>query len=151
MKWAAVTLLVMGLSGCGSAVNSEYNSANLGDQTPQQQWANLSPQNYVYTAQRSCFCTSEYTRQIRVVVSKGSVVSATYLDSGTMVSAQVLKSLRTVDQWFAYIRKGQEKPFHQLEVSYDPKLGYPTRIYGDINARIADDEQTVTLSDLAIQ
>ena len=99
--------------------------------------------------QRDCYCAPEYVRSMRVYVRGGYVTGARYLDDNTVVSAKVLKSLRTVDEWFIYIEKGREKPFYRLDVTYHPKQGYPAHIQADVRERVADDEQTVTMGKLS--
>jgi inosine/xanthosine triphosphate pyrophosphatase family protein len=42
----------------------------------------------------------------------------------------------------------EESRAESLTVKYDPELGYPTEISVDINEQTADDEYTLTISDL---
>ncbi len=85
---------------------------------------------------------------MRVSVRGGNVRGAMYLHTSRSVPDHVLRSLRTVEEWFAYIEIGKQKPFFRLEVEYDVVLGHPIRIYSDVSERVADDEQTVTITDL---
>ena len=138
-RYLLCLILVLGLSSCGGlqAVDD-----------PQQQWQKLALTDYDYEVQRGCFCTTDYIRAMQVSVRDGGVQSAIYLDDSTAVSSKVLKSLRTVDEWFAYIEKGRTKPFYRLEVTYHPRQGYPAHIQADVRERVADDEQTVTIGKL---
>ena len=128
------------LSGCGGVKTAP---------DPLQQWQGLSLENYDYEIKRDLFSTPQYTRAMRVNVRSGAVQSARYLDDSTAVPAEVLRSLRTVNGWFAYIDKGRQKPFFRLDVRYHDTLGYPTYLYVDIRERVADDEQTVRIENLS--
>ena len=140
MRSLLCLVLPLCLSGCGGLV---------ADLNPQQAWGKLSLASYDYDVKRDCFCLPEYTRPMRVSVRNGAVSSAFYLDDSAAVPDKVLESLRTVDEWFAYIEKGREKPFFRLEVAYHGERGYPTYLHADVRERVADDEQTVRIENLS--
>ncbi|MDM3871309.1 DUF6174 domain-containing protein [Porticoccus sp. W117] len=150
MKYLTYLLASLFLAGCvGGDLHSDNQAVQpVAPLSPLQQWQALSFSDYDYDVQRSCFCTQEYVRPMRVSVRAGKVVDAVYLDDDGKVHEEVQGSLRTIDQWFAYITKGKEKPFHRLEVSYHPEQGYPTSIDADVRSRIADDEQQLVLKNL---
>ena len=148
MKLLALFLFVVVLVGCKGT--DEYKSSAT-NATPQEKWTALDAENYDYEVQRTCFCTAEYIREMRVSVRNGAVSSAVYTDDGVEVSTEVLESLRTIDQWFAYIKKGLDKPFAKLEVEYHSEQGYPILIEADIRERVADDEQSLVLKSLVLK
>ena len=111
-------------------------------------WAALTLLDYDYQVQRTCFCTPEYTAAMRVEVRAGQVKRGFYVHDESPVSARVLRSLRTVDQWFDYIARGYQRPFHKLVVRYHENQGYPVWIEADVNPRLADDEQKLTFTNL---
>lgn len=139
MKSVWWVILVAGLAGCNGLKPSVG---------PQQAWLNLSLKDYDYEVKRDYYSTPEYTRAMRVSVRDGKVQSAVYLDDSTAVSDRVVKSLRTIDEWHAYIEKGRAKPFFRLDVTYHEEQGYPTYLHADVRERVADDEQTVRIENL---
>ncbi|MGS2723704.1 DUF6174 domain-containing protein [Porticoccus sp. GXU_MW_L64] len=143
MKHLLPVILALAVTGCGAVDTAQQP-------TPQITWQALNASNYDFDVQRSCFCTPEYTRPMRVSVRSGAVKSAVYTDDGTAVLAEVLKSVNTIDQWFAYIQKGQQRPFARLDLEFDPDKGYPTHIDVDEDERMADEEQQLTLKNLVI-
>ncbi|MCV6605586.1 MAG: DUF6174 domain-containing protein [Porticoccaceae bacterium] len=147
MKYLTGLFSVLLLAGCGAA----QPDVQVSSLTPQQQWQALNLGNYDYEVQRSCFCAAEYVRPMQVSVRGGEVETAVYTDDASAVSAEVLKSLRTIDQWFSYIKKGRDRPFARLDVEYHSEQGYPTRIEADVDERMADDEQQLVLKNLTPQ
>lgn len=139
MRILGCMVLILGLIGC----NGLQSSAE-----PQQAWLDLSLKDYDYEVKRDYYSTPEYTRAMRVSVRDGKVQSAVYLDDSTTVSDRVVKSLRTIDEWHAYIEKGRAKPFFRLDVTYHEQQGYPTYLHADVRERVADDEQTVRIENL---
>ena len=131
------------ISSCGYG-----NLSAVGESLPRDQWRLLSLADYDYVIKRNCFCAPDYIRPLRVSVRGGNVQNAVYLKDSRAVSGRVLGSLRTVDEWFDYIERGRQMPFFRLEVEYDEKLGHPIRIFSDIRERVADDEQTVAITNL---
>ncbi|NNC54273.1 MAG: hypothetical protein HKO07_00980 [Pseudomonadales bacterium] len=138
--------LIAGVLLITSTVACSYGapSGSLSQQS-QQRWQRASLHNYSYTMQRSCYCTDDYTRAMRVRVRGGQVIDALYVDDGQHVPDKVLQSLQTIDQWFAYIDAGLRKPYFKLDADYHPQLGYPLSIRADIRQQVADDELDVRI------
>jgi hypothetical protein len=59
--------------------------------------------------------------------------------------------VETVDALFAFIDRAIAGHAATIDVTYDPLLGYPTQIVYDGSVNIADDELTVTISDVQFQ
>lgn len=111
----------------------------------EKKWRERGIEDYEFTLQISCFCIREYTLPKRIVVENNQVIS---VDS---ISCEELNdsSFRTIDGFFNYIRETRERNPEEENITYDPKLGYPTYIYFDISYMIADEEIGYTISDLS--
>ena len=89
-------------------------------------WAARGPDSYAVTVTRSCECLPEASGSVRVTVRSKSVESRVYTSSGAAVGAQYAPVFPSVEELFvmidAAIRRGAN-----VQVKYDPTLGYPTR------------------------
>ena len=111
----------------------------------EKKWREQGIEDYEFTLQISCFCTREYTLPKRIVVENNQVISV----DGTPYEELNDSSFRTIDGFFNYIRETRKRYPEEENITYDPKLGYPTYIYFDISYMIADEEIGYTISDLS--
>ena len=111
----------------------------------EKKWREQGIEDYEFTLQISCFCIREYTLPKRIVVENNQVISV----DGTPYEELNDSSFRTIDGFFNYIRETRERNPEEENITYDPKLGYPTYIYFDISYMIADEEIGYTISDLS--
>lgn len=109
-------------------------------------WKKAHLSTYTYTYKRMCFCPSE--EDILVQVQYGNVVAASYSPSNNPVMPERLDDLMTVEELFQVIQKAINDDVAQLEVTYNAQLGYPERVYIDVNERIMDEEVTHIVSNL---
>ncbi|MCW5213487.1 hypothetical protein VU04_11325 [Desulfobulbus sp. TB] len=109
-------------------------------------WKKAHLSNYTYTYKRRCFCPPE--EDIAVEVQYGNVIRASYFPSSDPVMPERLDSLMTVTELFQVIEKALIDEVAQLDVTYNAKLGYPERIYIDIDRRMADEEMEHLVSKL---
>lgn len=111
----------------------------------EKKWRERGIEDYEFTLQISCFCIREYTLPKRIVVENNQVISV----DGISYEQLNDSSFRTIDGFFHYIRETRERNPEEENITYDPKLGYPTYIYFDISYMIADEEIGYTISDLS--
>ncbi len=94
----------------------------------------------------NCECLPADAGPARVVVAGGRVVSVLPLPGG---SAEVTDgTFPTIEDLFALIAGGIAEGYHVLDVTYDPTLGYPTRIEIDQDVATVDDESLHTVSNV---
>ncbi|MGB0846457.1 MAG: DUF6174 domain-containing protein [Thiolinea sp.] len=103
-----------------------------------------------YTTQQSCFCPSEFTRPMNIIESNGQISSATYADTGEAVPDNIKQSLKTIDQRFDELRNAYENGAAQVDVTYDNDRGFPTSVFIDQDRRLADEEISYNITNLAI-
>lgn len=83
------------------------------------------------------------------MVEDGQVTSQTIIE-GNIALPLDDATTESIDSLFQLIAL-EESRAESLSVKYDPELGYPTEISVDINEQIADDEYTLTISNLVAE
>jgi hypothetical protein len=103
-------------------------------------WERSGPESYVYAVQRICYCLVEETGPVRVRVEDGLAVEWTYVASGNPLPETARPRFPTVDGLFAILREAYGEDAHDIVVSYDQDLGYPTEFSIDYEEQVADEE-----------
>ncbi len=134
---AAAALIQPSPASSALAANRELFASSVGD-------------DYDVTFQRSCFCPPEARQPLRLEVRGGEVRSVTSIDSGAGTPPEQMTAVRTVTEVFDLIQDAFDREAAAVRVDYDPTLGYPRELYIDYSERIADEEQSITLSDLVL-
>jgi Family of unknown function (DUF6174) len=116
-----------------------------------QTWDAQQPAQYSFTWRRSCECTTETTQPIRITVSGNAITSAVYVETQLPVSANVRDNLLTIDGVFAEIQQAIADGAFAVTVTYDQTSGAPLTVGVDYDERLADEELSLVISDLAVQ
>ena len=114
-------------------------------------WQANATANYRFNFQRGCFCLRDYTREAVVEVAEGAIVAAAYADDGVAVEADLNDRYDTIDELFALLQQAVVSGAVQIDVEFDPVLGYPTNLYIDQDRRIADEEQWIAASGVVLE
>ena len=106
-------------------------------------WAAKKPEVYEFTYKQICFCSplppgTAGSEPIIFHVENG-VGALTGAWADRPQARQGLDKYSTVEKQFAFIRAELAKRPYQAEIEYDEDLGYPRRVYIDLN-HIADAE-----------
>jgi hypothetical protein len=117
----------------------------------QQLWNSQNSFNYSYNVKKQCFCSPDYTREMRVLVVDNTVANAQYVDTNEKVSKRIIEQLVTVSEWFIEISKAADNELGEVEVVYDEMQGYPANIKIDEHKRRSDDEFTIIISKVTKQ
>ena len=117
----------------------------------QQLWGSQNNSNYSYVVKKQCFCSPDYTREMRVHVVNNAVADAQYVDTNEKVSKEIVEQLATISEWFDEISKATENELGAVEVVYDDVLGYPKNIRIDEHERRSDDEFNIIISKVTKQ
>lgn len=97
-------------------------------QEAQSRWQRANVRSYSFNSSIICFCMREYTRTAAVTVVNGVVTAV--VDAATGES-RPLNWRQSVDSLFAMVAVEVQQRPERLQVTYDPVLGYPTRLtYG---------------------
>lgn len=123
-----------------------------------QKWKQQGLTSYRYTLQHSCFCLPTLTTPINITVVNKIVTSASTENlrtnirpDGTESPVTLISAIDralTIEQLFARVKSAIDSGAAQIDIKYDPKLGYPTSIYIDQSTLLADDEIALRSSGL---
>ena len=112
--------------------------------TNQAKWDSFISGNnsYVMTLKRRCFCKPDYWGPFLIVVnSAGDVASATYLEESEHPGKNLNETerddlnLMTVQDGFDTIQRAIDEDAYDLDVTYDPVGGYPSKVSIDWGGR----------------
>jgi hypothetical protein len=103
-------------------------------------WAAQGAAEYTFNFSRSCFCLPDYRREATLAVASGQINSATYVDDGTVVAGEVVRSYKTIEGLFAAIEGAIAMGAAQIDVEFDADMGFPAKVFIDEDFRIADEE-----------
>ena len=114
--------------------------------TNKARWDRVGPATYTYVFQRQCFCGGESIQQVRITVSGNQVTAVVRVADGQSVPPeQVNQFFRvTIDSLFGLVGHAIDDDAHDVDVTYDPRWGYPTAAFIDYEANTADEEQGFT-------
>ena len=116
-----------------------------------QKWEAANVSSYELRYQKVCECHREEPTDTIVTVEQGSIVGVRfdredYLDE-VAVPPERYEWFRTVDDLFALVAGAQEREA-LVRVSYEPALGYPTRIYIDYVQDLVGEEVELRVLEL---
>ncbi len=137
--------VLAGMSGaCSDPVSGQQREldANRG------LWSDENITEYTYTLQISCFCPPEITQPVVVRVSQDSILSVVSVASGEPVEGSLVGNFYTVEDLFDVVQDAIDGEAHELSVTYDADLHYPTSIVIDYDERAIDEELALTASQL---
>lgn len=103
----------------------------------ERRWAAAGIADYDMTYQELCFCP----QAVVTVVVRGGEVVETSVEQEPETSWE--PEGRTVEDLFGEIRQAVETDAHEIQATYDPATGRPTRLWIDQVAAMADEEHGV--------
>jgi hypothetical protein len=120
-------ILMLGLAlaaGCATVPAGEPGVVS----TEERRWQAAGLRDYRYDFEQQCFCTEERRQPVTVEVRGGRVVRVVSRATGREVPLRDDLRWYTVPELFARVAEARREGVLPLEVAYDPRLGYPTRI-----------------------
>ncbi|MBC1218674.1 hypothetical protein GNF10_30945 [Nostoc sp. UCD121] len=108
-------------------------------------WNQQNISNYRYTFSNGCFCIPDARGPVVIEVRNGQTTSITSVATGQAVNPEFFQNYKTIPKLFDVIQDAINRQAYSLNVSYSPKLGYPTKIEIDYNSQIADEEIYLTI------
>ncbi len=134
--------LLLALGACGDSPERDLldRSRDL--------WRSQGPAGYRYDFTWNCFCDPAFTGPVVVHVQAGAVTSATCQSDWTAADPS---DYRTIEGLFALIADALARDAHQVRVTYDPALGYPTSAYFDYEEFAVDEELGFSASNLTAE
>lgn len=119
-------------------------------ETARARWEVRGFQDYAFETTTSCFCIAELNQQVRVEVRNDQVAAVTLVATGDPVQSP-LTVWFTIDELFDRIESmvgGQGNGF-ELELEFDPELGYPTVVNSIAPPNVADGGSVVRVYTMA--
>ena len=86
----------------------------------------------------SCFCIPDARGPVVIQVRNGQTTSITSVATGKPVNPQFFQKYDTIPELFNVIQDAINRKASNLDVEYNAKLGYPTKINIDYSSQIAD-------------
>lgn len=105
-------------------------------------WNGIGMTSYRFAYQLSCYCTTESTQPVTIVVEGGLVAQVLSRTDGSILQPSIGLNWPTIDSLFARAERNLAAGFH-LSITYDGKYHFPGRVVGDLPGAI-DDEYTLT-------
>ena len=136
----SVVVLALAAAACGNPFSPTEDLEDA-----RRTWSRQGITSYRFTVNVLCFCIDR--GPFAVVVEQGRVTSVTDPATGAPRTPDPFVPL-TVEALFARIDDAIERDADEIEVRYDPTLGYPQEIAIDFIENAIDDEVTYTVSDL---
>lgn len=104
-------------------------------------WHAAALQNYTYGIVRTCYCTADQLRSVRVTVRGGVLSSIVYTDSvGGAADTTLFRQYLTMDRYFALLDQVMAAGPADFRASFSSSLGYPAYVQVDPVASVLDDE-----------
>lgn len=108
-------------------------------------WRSNRPPHYQFTYRNRCFCAG--TERVVVTVAGDSVVNVSPVATEGSPPLPA-SSYRTVDGLFARIAEWRDRDPVHIHLEFHDRLGYPTDVFFDFRANVADEEQGFEISNL---
>ncbi len=107
-------------------------------------WQTGGVTNYTISLTRTCFCSNDQIRPVRIVVRNGAFSSIVYADSaGGAADTTLFRPYLTVDRYFALVQQVIDSDPSAMVITYSPTIGFPLYFSVDPSSQLLDDEFTV--------
>jgi hypothetical protein len=106
---------------------------------PVVRWRAYALVDYSLVQSRVCFCV-DGGRKYLVTVRAGKIASVADAAGEGSLGAEKWGEFKTVPDLFALVASIDTTTVASLQVTYDPRYGYPSRVYVDPSAQVADEE-----------
>ncbi len=142
MKKLTLLFLALILSACSLGGRSEIRRN-------QQKWQDAGISHYRYNLFVGCFCAFSQDMPLVIEVKDGQIVSMEYQSGNEMdaSSRQLFEKYATIDRIFSELQTNVIGKADEVNITYDPTYGFPTKVNVDFIKNAMDDELALTISD----
>ncbi|EAZ89915.1 DUF6174 domain-containing protein [Crocosphaera chwakensis] len=141
-------LMVMLVNIMPMSANNESNSLLIEELKENRQlWRSQQLKNYQYIYQQQCFCPLPSNVPLKVSVKNDKITQVVNLNNNQVITDLTLP--KTIEELFKIIKDAIQRNADEILITYDPTLGYPTRVAIDYQKILADDEITYTVKNLS--
>lgn len=113
----------------------------------QAKWRSQGISSYRIQQQRQCFCPPPHGFVALQIVAD-QVVAAIEVANGQSVAEWQLDGFWTIDGLFDWLLEVVQNDPEQLDITFDPVYGYPTKVVYDQSRTAVDEEMTLLMRDL---
>jgi hypothetical protein len=135
--WCAVLLL--SCADLGTAPDNGLLADHSSISDPLLRWEAYALADYSMHQSRTCFCV-DGGRNYLVTVRSGRIAGIVDPSDGSVLTPDRWGAFMTISDLFALVRSIDTTKVASLQVSFDPRYGYPRRVFVDPSAQIADEE-----------
>jgi len=111
-------------------------------------WNAKKINHYSFSVKRNCFCLPE--EAINIVVRNNKIVSSQFIPSHKPLPKERQDTLMTINDYFKKIDRAFKERYAHIGLKYHVQYHFPTEIFFDYRAGIADDEIGYQLSDFKV-
>ncbi|MGE0401094.1 MAG: DUF6174 domain-containing protein [Kofleriaceae bacterium] len=145
-----IALATIAIAGCSDGNTSDKSPGEYQLETARADFRRTIIPSYTFRWRESCACPSEITNTIQIAVSGYTEITDATYASGGAVPANVRARLLTIDGVFDTIQAAFDEGADEIDVEYNLAYGYPTAVAIDYDTQIADEELSLTISDVLI-
>ncbi len=150
LSMSALALLAL-LSGCALVDGPDAWTRRSDELAHNRQvWQSLAATSYRFTLTKLCECIPYFTGPSEITVEGGAIVGVRALHSGTTVPSEQWPAFETVETLFRKLDDAIQQRAYQYEATYDPGRGFPTWMWINPDARMADDEVEIRVDSLRV-
>lgn len=139
LRAALLALGLAALGGCAVFEPDPLADERHALESARRRWASQTLRDYEFVYKADCNCPPDLTRWSLVTVRDGAVDTVRFVDGGypAMIGTTAYP---TVEQLFDRIDFALMRRARTIRVSYDPRMGFPTSAFIDLEGGVADDE-----------
>lgn len=142
--WLGIVLLAV--ASCDSTLPLSPLSEQRRAAVARKRWISQAPSSYSFIMGLECFCVE--TREMRVTVVNGVVVSVRPLDTDEELAGPARASFRPIVDLFSVVLDAISRLAYSIRAEYDPALGFPSSVFIDYERNIADEEYGFRVRDV---
>ena len=148
----ALLLAILAHPGCDAVGPTLEDQRRLALARNRSLWESEKVQSYRYTFSLSCGECAAWAREpVRITVDAGEIRSLEPVrDDAEPISEERWEAFKTIEELFGAIEAAIDARAHQLEVTYDARLGYPVSLAITGDPAIADDFWGTAVSGLVV-
>jgi hypothetical protein len=125
--------ILLTLAYCTIIISSDGHDRDLLECNRQwDQWRALQIHSYVFEYDRTCFCSTDVTRLVRIEVRGDAVFRVTDVQTGGDVTAAPFARWPTIDSLFIWTRRTISDGDWRYRIDYHPAFHYVRRLSGDV-------------------
>ena len=143
---AALLLGMLGIGGCGFVSPDLPQQSEL--DAARARWESLGIDSYEYRFENSCMCPPESTGPIIITVTGGEVADIRRPDDAAGLPPPDGRVTPTIPELFDAVQSAIDEGADSISVQYDEEAGFPTQLYIDWDAGVADEETSYLARDL---